>query len=240
MSTDKVMEQSNEAEIERLAREAAEAQDEQDMQDRLVEEHERECREEEEWLDRAFEEFGQLEILREEHFSNLRQYDREVEKRTVRYPWHEYMVDDLLPLNELHIIAGESGAGKSTWLFQMIDDWQHERPIFGKKSTWFPFVILVQDRTKAGVHRTLKRMNLNPSAFPVQSALEGGVMSLEAKIRAYREVNPGVRVFFVEGLHVGMEDSNDYGATSKAIRDLIALCQSKKRSRLLPPPTCPR
>jgi hypothetical protein len=138
------------------------------------------------------------------------------------------MVADLMPLHELHIIAGESGAGKSTWLFQFIDDWQRERPILGKKSTWYPFIILVQDRTKPGVLRTLQRMGLHPKSFPVQSGIEGGRATLKQKIEACLEKNPDIKIFFVEGLHVGMDESNDYGAVSRAIRELIALCQARK------------
>jgi hypothetical protein len=177
---------------------------------------------------RRDEEFAKLEIIREAHFARMQQLENEAKKGKIKYPQHEYMVEGLMPLNELHIIAGESGAGKSTWLLQMIDDWQNERPILGRKSTWHPYVIFVQDRTKAGVFRTLERMRLNPKAFPVQSAIEGGDGSLASKIKIFKKENPEARVIFVEGLHVGLEDSSDYGATSKAIRELIALCQSEK------------
>jgi hypothetical protein len=173
-------------------------------------------------------EFGHLENLREEHFTRMEMLEEDRDKNRIKYPIHEYMVDGLMPLNELHIVAGESGAGKSTWLLQMIDDWQNERPVLGRRSTWYPYVIFVQDRTKAGVFRTLERMRLNPKAFPVQSALEGGDLSLAAKIKDFKRKNPDVRIIFVEGLHVGLEDSNDYGKTSTAIRELIALCQTEK------------
>src|SRR5215469_11626302 len=72
----------------------------------------------EEEAERA-EEFARLEIIRDTHFARMKQLEKDARRRKIAYPLHEYMVDGLMPLNELHIIAGESGAGKSTWLLQM-------------------------------------------------------------------------------------------------------------------------
>jgi HrpA-like RNA helicase len=79
-------------------------------------------------------EFGQMEALRERHFATLEQLGINEKKGDIQYPVYEHMVDGLMPLNEVHIIAGESGAGKSTWLFQFIHDWQQEHPVLGRKA----------------------------------------------------------------------------------------------------------
>jgi len=83
-------------------------------------------------------EFGRLEAARDQYFSLLDKTDKEVSK----CPPFEYLVDDLvdglLPMNEVHVIAGETGAGKSTWLFDnFISPWQHEAPMLGCKSHWY-------------------------------------------------------------------------------------------------------
>lgn len=35
----------------------------------------------------------------------------------------EFIIDSILPKYELHLIGGPPGAGKTTWLFQFIEDW---------------------------------------------------------------------------------------------------------------------
>ena len=169
-------------------------------------------------------EFGQLEAAREEHFEMLKRTDSEQPK----YPPFEYLVDGLLPLNEVHVIAGETGAGKSTWLFDnFINVWQREKPVLGRKSHWLPYVILVNDRSKAGMIRMLQRLHLHPKQFPIVSTIEGGKITLVKKIEAFHDANPDLKVVFIEGLHVGQKEGNDYGQSSEAMQELNALCQKR-------------
>jgi hypothetical protein len=193
--------EEDEAEMERLARRAEEEESERDI------------------------EFGHMEVLRGEHFEMLEQTD----DQKPRYQPFEYLVDGLLPVNEVHVIAGETGAGKSTWLFDnFINPWQHEKPVLGRKSRWFPYVIFVNDRSEAGMIRTLQRLELHPKQFPIKSTITDGEKTLVQKIEAYHDANPALKVVFIEGLHVGQEDGNDYGESSKVMRELNALCQKRK------------
>jgi hypothetical protein len=212
-----------EAEIERLAKEAEEwaAEQAREIANSLPEPTGEEYTLEDKERDN---EFGRLEAAREQHFAVLDTLDEEEKKKGIKYPFYEHMVDGLMPLNEVHIIAGESGAGKSTWLFQFIHDWQQEKPVLGRKSTWYPYVVFVNDRTKAGTIRTLQRLKLNPRAFPIVSTITEEDMSLAQKIKTYVKVNPLVRIIFVEGFHVGQVDGNDYGESSSSMRELNAIC----------------
>jgi RecA-family ATPase len=170
-------------------------------------------------------EFGFMEILRDQHFEMLEHTD----KQKPKYPHFEYLVDGLLPVNEVHVIAGETGAGKSTWLFDnFINPWQHEKPVLGRKSHWLPYVIFVNDRSEAGMVRTLQRLGLHPTQFPIKSTITGGTSTLLQKIEAFHDNNPALKVVFIEGLHVGQKEGNDYGESSQMMQELNALCQKRK------------
>jgi hypothetical protein len=138
------------------------------------------------------------------------------------------MIDGLFPLGEVHLIAGCSGGGKSTWLYRMLNDWQHERDVLGRRSTWYPFVLLINDRSRNGTLRTLQRLNLNPNLFPVESGFDfGGESAKLPEIISAVAKKRGASIVVVEGLQVGMMDSNDYAAASNALQELNRLCQEQ-------------
>jgi hypothetical protein len=169
-------------------------------------------------------EFGRLEAARDDHFALLEKTD----KQPPKYPLFEYLVDGLLPVNEVHVIAGETGAGKSTWLFEnLINPWQHEKAVLGRRSRWLPYVIFVNDRTKAGMVRMLHRLRLNPKQFPIVSTITGESVSLVDKIQRYHDANPELKVVFIEGLHVAQKEGNDYGQSSEVMQRLNGLCQNR-------------
>jgi AAA domain-containing protein len=168
------------------------------------------------------------------HFAKLREID---ESKPV-YPSQTYLLDGLLPTGEIHVLVGSSGIGKSTFLYDFINRWQHEDTIFGRKATRYPYIILSNDRSKAGIIRTLQRLELNPKLFNIKETLstvyDGGYMpdgrtqrmsELEFTIRECVKKQPDLRVIFVEGLHIGQAEGNDYGATSRSLKGLNALCQ---------------
>jgi GTPase SAR1 family protein len=138
----------------------------------------------------------------------------------------------------VHVLVGSSGVGKSTFLYDFINRWQHEEKIFGREATRYPYIILSNDRSKAGIIRTLQRLGLNPKLFNIKETLStvyaGGYMpdgrtqrmsELEFTIRECLKKQPELRVIFVEGLHIGQAEGNDYGATSRSLKGLNALCQ---------------
>jgi AAA domain len=168
------------------------------------------------------------------HFAKLKEID---ESKPV-YPRQTYLLDGLLPTGEVHVLVGSSGIGKSTFLYDFINRWQHGAEIFGRKATRYPYIILSNDRSKAGIIRTLQRLGLNPRLFNIKETLStvyrGGYLEdgrtqrmsdLEFTIRESVKKQPVLRVIFVEGLHIGQAEGNDYGATSRSLKGLNALCQ---------------
>jgi hypothetical protein len=188
----------------------------------------------------AYDEWAEAEAEqahRAEHFTHIARCDAQLATHTVRYPKHKYLVDGLFPTKEIHVITGESGVGKTSWLFDFIDDWQHERPVLNRASHWQPFCILVNDRSQAGMQRTLERLDKHPDAYRIltfkqstkDSHRQPGIKppTIADKIAAVLNSDKSLRVVFVEGLQVEADDGNDYGAMSRMMAGLNALCRER-------------
>jgi hypothetical protein len=72
-------------------------------------------------------------------------------------PSHEFLIDAILPTSEVHLIGGPSGAGKTTWLFQMLEDWSNAKPILGYGSNPCPWKYIAADRSMRTTKRTIAR-----------------------------------------------------------------------------------
>jgi hypothetical protein len=84
------------------------------------------------------------------------------------------VVDTILPEQAIHIVAGPTGAGKSRWLLEMLQDWQAGRDVLGYKSHPRPWLYVSGDRQQIEVERTLLSMGLQPGNVPIMPAF--GVM----------------------------------------------------------------
>src|SRR4051812_25576556 len=82
----------------------------------------------------------------------------------------EYLVDKLLPKYQLHLIGGPSGAGKTTWLFQQIEEWRNGRDVLGHKSNPEPFVYVACDRSIDNLEQT--RLRTGTAPFPILSLID--------------------------------------------------------------------
>ena len=103
--------------------------------------------------------FGEVEVSRREHKELLERTDREEPV----YMAQEYIVDGLMPTGEIHVLVGPSGSGKSTFLYKnFIHEWQHNKKVFGRDSTFMPYMIFSADRSLGNIQRSLQRMKLNP------------------------------------------------------------------------------
>jgi hypothetical protein len=79
----------------------------------------------------------------------------------------DYLIEPILPKYEVHLLAGVTGAGKTTWLFHTLLEWEKGLPVLGMPSTPVPWVYVPTDRSLAAAHRTLKAMGINPNAINI-------------------------------------------------------------------------
>jgi RecA-family ATPase len=145
----------------------------------------------------------------------------------------EWLIKDILPANELHIVAGPSGAGKTRWLAQAFEQWSKGQPVQGHESYPRPFVYVCRDRGNEDMEETLRGVGVDLVAFPYYSLLdaETKVETVEELIVSLQERRPELKVFIIDGLAMMAPDNFrgiDYQSVSKFACALSRLCHKKE------------
>lgn len=141
-------------------------------------------------------------------------------------PAIEFIVDDILPAREVHIIGGPSGSGKSSLVFQLlIEQIRQGLPVFGHPSISIPMCYVSCDRSDASIKRTLKRLNI-PNPIPILNA-RSITTSMETVIQRSRDLVPGCKLIFIEAIirFVPEGKMNDYKIVSDYLTYLGLLCE---------------
>ncbi len=130
----------------------------------------------------------------------------------------EYLVDALpepmhegwFPKGEVSLIGGSSGAGKTSWAMPLLEKIRKGADIFGHTSKPRDYRVLLHDRSKKAMQRTVKSLGLSAEAIERVIRLSSTQQSrppaeiLEAAI----EREPGVECWFIEGLDLWITDPN--------------------------------
>lgn len=144
----------------------------------------------------------------------------------------EYLIDEILPSKEVHLLAGSSGSGKTTWLFQTIADWQDGRPILGHASHPVPYAYISIDRSRPSVIRTLQRLGLADRITRLVCREDiNSDLSVASIISAAHIMFPDSQIFFIEGflMLVGNkagvgEGGNSYLSVAALLSSTTAIC----------------
>jgi hypothetical protein len=112
----------------------------------------------------------------------------------------DYIVDQIFPSNEVHIIAGPSGSGKTRMLHQEFiprlvagsDVWGHQcrKP---RKCVYFSL-----DRSIASIADTLRQMKLAPAATILSAINDDIPLDIDSMYHIAEQYVPGVEVFIIE------------------------------------------
>jgi AAA domain len=150
----------------------------------------------------------------------------------------EWLIQDILPQREIHFVAGPSGAGKTTWLFQMLGDWSRGLPVFGKTSYPVPVAYISCDRSLDTTQRTIERatrgIGLDLPIFcanHMKLKLHGGksVENLHRIVRTKCEQEglPPRRLLIYDGFASLCPDGkiSDYNTVSTWLGDLADYCR---------------
>lgn len=82
----------------------------------------------------------------------------------------EFLIQDIMPKREVHLLAGPSGAGKTTLAVQIIKSYLAGDLIWSKATNPQGVVYISCDRSMASLHRSLDRHGIDQSQFPAASA----------------------------------------------------------------------
>lgn len=142
----------------------------------------------------------------------------------------EFLVDGILPANEIHLLGGSSGSGKTTLVFQTLADWQEGKPVFGHASYPVPYSYVSLDRSRSSVNRTLERLSLRDVITRVicQEDLPA-ISSINDVIAAAVKIHSDSLFFVLEGFQtlVG-EKGNSYTPVANLLRRSATLCSKHK------------
>jgi len=130
----------------------------------------------------------------------------------------EYLVDALrepmhegwFPKGEVSLIGGSSGAGKTSWAMPLLEKIRKGADVFGHSTKPRDYRVLLHDRSKKAMQRTVKSLGLSAEAVQRVIRLTTAQQShppaetLEAAI----EREPGVECWFIEGLDLWITDPN--------------------------------
>lgn len=130
----------------------------------------------------------------------------------------EYLVDALpepmhegwFPKGEVSLIGGSSGAGKTSWAMPLLEKIRKGSDVFGHSAKARDYRVLLHDRSKKAMQRTVKALGLSAESIQRVIRLTSTQQSrppaeiLEAAI----EREPGVECWFVEGLDLWIPDPN--------------------------------
>lgn len=131
-----------------------------------------------------------------------------------------YLIDEILPARQVHIIGGHSGVGKTRWTFASWRNWLQGEPIFGFSSHPEPTKYFATDRNADSLYETLRLIGAL-DVMPWESVLNSN-KTIEQIIKA----NPVIKVFIFDSLmtFVPGYKFNDYGTVSEFLRGLTHLC----------------
>jgi hypothetical protein len=120
------------------------------------------------------------------------------------------MHEGWFPKGEVSLIGGSSGAGKTSWAMPLLEKIRKGVDIFGHTSKPREYRVLLHDRSKRAMQRTVKSLGLSAEAIERVIRLSATQQArppaeiLEAAI----EQNPGVECWFIEGLDLWIKDPN--------------------------------
>lgn len=139
---------------------------------------------------------------------------------------YEYLISDILPANEVHLLGGSSGSGKTTFLFQMLADWQAGKPVLGHTSYPVPYAYVSIDRSRTSVRRTLQRLDLTEQITRIVAREDlPGTLSVGIVIARARERYPDASCFFIEGFQTLVGNKgNSYTDVACLLQATTAFC----------------
>jgi len=134
------------------------------------------------------------------------------------------LIDLILPSARVHLIAGNSNAGKTRWIIPTMLQWQAHQPIMGFASHPIPWAYVIGDRLRIEAEDTINSMGIDPSVITMIPAFGPDNKNWRTVMYAAAALKVGVLVW--EGFGDFCE-----GEKKRDVRDFLssisAMCHDK-------------
>jgi len=143
----------------------------------------------------------------------------------------EFLIEDILPANEVHLLGGSSGSGKKTLVFQTLAAWQAGESVFGHTSNPVPYSYISLDRSRSSVVRTLQRLELESVITRVlcQEEYQKCDNSIAGVVDVALKHHTDSKLLVIEGFQTIVGDaSNKYAQVSSLLRRSASLCSQRQ------------
>jgi RecA-family ATPase len=139
----------------------------------------------------------------------------------------EFLVDEIFPADEVHLIYGPSASGKTSWALPFLEDLIQGRPIFNRTSYPTPCCYLALDRSTRSIQRVLARLGLPEQMCPFLG-VERTVDEPNLDFVFNTAANFKAEAILIEGfLRVLRSKSNDFNV----IADMLSKCTKRCQDR---------
>lgn len=143
-----------------------------------------------------------------------------------------FVIDQLFPLYEVNLITGPSGVGKTTIALQMLRDLAAGNQIFGFDSHPAEVCYIACDRSLASLESHMRRLGLEPAAFPHASLIlytGKDDHNVEAALRIARAIAPQVKILFLDGFASLCSGRINYAnELTTFLKQISRLCQEER------------
>lgn len=143
----------------------------------------------------------------------------------------EFLIEGILPANEVHLLGGSSGSGKTTLVFQTLAAWQDGESVFGHLSNPVPYSYISLDRSRSSVTRTLERLQLESTITRVlcQEEYEKCDNSIANVADIALKHHTDSKLLIIEGFQTLVGDaSNKYAQVSSLLRRSALICSRRQ------------
>lgn len=157
---------------------------------------------------------------------------REPRSRDLFSSTRPYLIDTILPSECVHLLGGPSGAGKTRWMFQLIETWRKGESVFGFPSHPVPFVYIATDRSYSSVSGLLRSLGIDPERvpiFPAQDLEPESGYSINWLLRQIEKEFPDAKLLIIETIaaFINERNVNDYNTVGRFMRRLSRIAAKK-------------